>query len=216
MKVLKTLIFTVLLLILSIIFYGLVAFVLLFFPKNFSNDHQQKTQTLYLYHNTMHSDIILDLNTVKLPWDKLLPQTIRGRTQGYISFGWGDKETYLSTPTWKEIAPSVALKALFTNTPSVIHVSYYRRLHNDHIHLKRIKITPQQYSQLEQSLRRSFGESPQYIAMAYGTNDALYHSSESYNFINTCNTWTGDRLRESNISMSYWTPLSYHVTKSLE
>lgn len=197
-----------------VLIYGLVALLLTLFPKKIET-HKPQDQTVYLYHNAMHSDIILDLKTVTQPWRQQLSEIIRENRQGYITFGWGDQETYLSTPQWADIPTSTALKALFTNTPSVIHVSYYPYIPLNSHEIKKIKLTAQQSLNLEDSLIRAFGEKPIFLRYGYGSDDAFYQSEEIYNLFHTCNTWTGDRLRESNISMSYWTPLSYNVVNAL-
>jgi hypothetical protein len=49
----------------------------------------------------------------------------------------------------------------------------------------------------------------------YGREDFFYDAKANYNFINTCNTWTGDKLRESNVTMPYWTPFVWSVTSPL-
>ncbi|RUM71342.1 MAG: hypothetical protein DSZ07_00665, partial [Sulfurovum sp.] len=49
----------------------------------------------------------------------------------------------------------------------------------------------------------------------YGRDDLFYPSIYKYNLFNTCNTWTGDQLREANVSISYWTPLSSNIIDSL-
>jgi len=215
MKLLKPLFVLFSLFISLLLFYGAISFVLSLFPKEYLT-LEPKDKTLYIYYNSMHSDIILDLKTTKLNWQKYFPEVIQGRSSGYISFGWGDQETYLNTPEWKDIKISTAIKALFTNTPSLIHISYYTSIGKNNPDIKELKITSKQLHTLESSLMHSFGKKPHYISMGYGKNDAFYHSNMTYNLINTCNTWIGDRLREANITMSYWTPFSYNVINSLK
>ncbi|HHH19887.1 MAG TPA: DUF2459 domain-containing protein [Campylobacterales bacterium] len=215
MKRLKPLFFVMIAITFMGFLYGTIALLLTYFPKSHPST-DEKNATIYLYHNAMHSDIILDIRMARLDWDKILPEIIRGRQRGYLAFGWGDRETYLSTPEWEQIATSTALKALFTNTPSLIHASFYTQIRKGDVDVKTIKLTPQQLHGLEESLRRTFGRRPTYLSMGYGPNDAFYDSEATYNLIQTCNTWTGDRFREANITMSYWTPLSYNVVHSLE
>ncbi|MCH9741041.1 MAG: DUF2459 domain-containing protein [Epsilonproteobacteria bacterium] len=214
MKVLKPLLFILLTPLTIILLYGLVAFILTFFPVNSPVDNSEKNETIYLIHDEMHSDIVINLETSTMPWGELLPEVIRNRSRGYIAFGWGDKETYLSTPTWDEIKTSTALKALFINTSSLMHITFYSDI-NHYSNVKKISLSREQYTILEKSLLKDFDNKPQYKANGYGYNDAFYHSPSIYNIIKTCNTWTGDRLREANITMSYWTPFSYNVLNSL-
>ncbi len=161
----------------------------------------------------MHSDIVFNLETSKVDWNRFLPQVVQGRKIGYLAFGWGDKETYLNTPTWDDLKLSTALKALFLNTPSLLHVAYYRDI--DYYQTKEVVLTQKQFDSLEQILKREFSKVPYYEAKGFGRDDAFYSSNRVYNAINTCNTWSGDRLREANIGMSYWTPFSFNVVESL-
>jgi uncharacterized protein (TIGR02117 family) len=198
---------------LLILFYFMIALLFCWFPKNHiepSPQHHQ-TKTVYILYDEMHSDIVLKIDK---KWQTYLPEITKNR-QGYLAFGWGDKETYLNTPTWSDLKLSTTLKALFINTPSLIHMSYYPNIHHS-ANLKSIHITKKQYQKIEDSLLKSFGKSPTYYHQGYGLNDAFYTSPLDYNLIQTCNTWSGDILRDANISMSYWTPFSACVTKNLQ
>ena len=204
--------FTIFLLIplFSIVLYLLFSFVFTLFPTEPLNEIQDKK--IYILYNEMHTDIILKLTKNNKKWNRLFP--LKYKEKGYLAFGWGDKETYLNTPTWNRLKISTILKALFINTPSLMHVSYYsdiKRFKN----IKIITLSKQQLQELEKSILKSFNfENNQYYK-AYANNDLFYPSTHQYNLFHTCNTWTGDRLREANITMSYWTPLSQNVISSL-
>ncbi len=130
-----------------------------------------------------------------------------------MAFGWGDKETYLNTPTWSDISILTTLKALFINTPSLLHVIYYKDI-EWFKHLKRVKVSLEQEELLMQSILNSFNKKENPL-QGYSKNDLFYPSLYRYNLFYTCNTWTGERLRDANISVAYWTPFSYNVVASL-
>ena len=213
MKILKSLSYLLVGMLLITLLYFSTAFLLANFPKQGSCTQQD--QTLYLLYDEMHSDIILDLTTAGYPWRKLLPNIRQYPHRGYLGFGWGDKGTYLSTPTWDKLTPSIAFKALFLNTDSLIHVNYYPRIKNFRNSIA-IKVNNAQYHTIEKLILRSFGEQPHFVRRGYWRRDAFYDSPYQYNLFKTCNTWTGDILREANITMSYWTPLSDNVVRSLK
>ncbi len=194
-------------------FYVGVSYIFMIFSSKGSITNSSKTQKIYILYNSMHSDIVFNLETSKVDWNRFLPQVVQGRKIGYLAFGWGDKETYLNTPTWDDLKLSTALKALFLNTPSLLHVAYYRDI--DYYQTKEVVLTQKQFDSLEQILKREFSKVPYYEAKGFGRDDAFYSSNRVYNAINTCNTWSGDRLREANIGMSYWTPFSFNVVESL-
>ncbi|SFV59332.1 hypothetical protein MNB_SV-13-183 [hydrothermal vent metagenome] len=195
-----------------ITFYFLTAYFLTFFPSK-QDKNSQKTEEIYILYNEMHSDIIIKIDTI----DKLLKEHINKTIpykKGYLAFGWGDKETYLNTPTWNDIKISTSLKALFINTPSVMHISFYRNI-NRFRNIKIVKLSKEAKKRLEKSILKSFDLEKNKVYTGYGENDFFYPSIYYYNMFNTCNTWIGDRLREANVSISYWTPLSYNIIDSL-
>jgi len=200
-------------LILIPLLYGLVSYLFMLFPSNGSQDNIPKEQKIYIVYDSMHTDIVLNLKTSKVDWSRLLPEVVKGRKKGYLGFGWGDKETYLNTPTWDDLKVSTALKALFLNTPSLLHVAYYRDI--NYYQTKEAALTQKQFDSLEKILKREFSKEPHYEAKGFGRDDAFYSSNRVYNAIKTCNSWSGDRLREANIGMSYWTPFSFNVVGSL-
>ena len=195
-------------------FYTVLAYLFMLFPSNGSTTDKPKEQKIYILYDSMHTDIVLNLESSKIDWNRLLPEVVQGRKKGYLGFGWGDKETYLNTPTWDDLKYSTALKALFLNTLSLLHVGYYRDIHR-YQEVKEVALTQKQFEALEQGLKREFSKKPHYESKGFGSDDSFYTSNRAYNAIKTCNSWSGDRLREANISMSYWTPFSFNVLGSL-
>ncbi len=210
MRFFKYIIYATLILLISYISLG---YILTFFPKISNISNSLKDKTLYIYYDNMHSDIIINLKETNRDWKKLFPKLLKDNS-GYIEFGWGDRDTYLTTPEWKDLKVSIALKALFINSSSLIHTIYYRDI-NNFTNIKKIKVTKKQYIEIEKRILKSFGEKPKFISKGYWDCDAFYSSIHKYNILNTCNRWTGDILRESNVTMSYWTPLSFMVISSL-
>ncbi|MCK4442118.1 MAG: DUF2459 domain-containing protein [Sulfurovaceae bacterium] len=212
MKIFKNILYFIITLIFIVIVYIYTAYIFTIFPYQNKIVNNKKTKNIYLYYDNMHTDIIINIKDTNYNWQKILPKLLKNRTKGYISFGWGDKETYLNTPSWSDLKLTTALKALFINTPSIIHIRYYNNI-NKNNDIKKIEVTNKQYKHIENSLLDSFGEKIIFIHKGYWRNDLFYYSPYKYNLIHTCNTWTGDILRESNITMSYWTPMSCCVIK---
>ena len=213
MKVLNKVIYIILSQMIVLILYISIAFGLSFFTTH-PEIKENKEQTIYILYSSMHSDIVINLEKSVLPWKKYLPELLKSKNKGFISFGWGDKETYLNTPTWNDLKLSTALNALFINTPSLMHVTYLKTIHRFK-YLKAIEITKEQHKQLEENILKSFGNEIKIYQKGYRYNDKFYDSEDKYNIINTCNTWTGKSLYDANISVSRWTPFSYNVIYSL-
>jgi uncharacterized protein (TIGR02117 family) len=163
----------------------------------------------------MHSDIVIDSSSLGNIFKDYLEDTHRHR-EGYLAFGWGDRATYLNTPMWGDIELTTTLKALFINTPSVVHVHFYQEIKTFQ-NLKKVKLSYEEKELLIKSIFKSFDikKIEKEKSQGYGKNDFFYPSIYQYNLFNTCNTWTGERLKESNISISYWTPFSYNIIDSL-
>ena len=205
--------FTILLIFLTpIVLYLSTAFLLSFFPTK-NSSQIKKEKTVYIIYDDVHSDIAFNLKDISDKWIRNLP-ILKNRKEGYIAFGWGDKETYINTPTWNNIKISTSLKALFINTPSLMHITYYPSI-NYFRGVKPIKISSNQSKKIKESIFKSFNFKKN-IYNGYGHNDLFYDSYYKYNFVYTCNTWTGDVLREANISMSYWTPFSTNIINSFK
>ena len=207
-KLLKYLLYFIFLILLSIGIYALTTYIFTLFPKKPIN-HLEQNKKIYILYNDFHSDIVFnikELNMSKFP-------KFKNKKFGYLSFGWGDKETYLNTPDIKNIKISTTLKALFINSPSLMHVSYIRNI-RQYKDVKTIKLSKEQQKVLKKSILNTFNFQ-EATYKGYGKQDIFYTAKGDYNFINTCNTWTGDKLREANVSMSYWTPISWSVTTDL-
>jgi len=211
MKIFKYLLYLIIAVVSIVIIYITIAYIFILFPYHSKIDKNKKSKIIYLYYDDMHSDIILNIRDTKHNWQKLLPQLLKDKTRGFISFGWGDQETYIHTPTWSDLKITTALKALFINTPSLMHINYYDNINRDGDNIKKVRVTKTQYKHIEDSILKSFGNKPILLYKGYWGNDLFYYSPYKYNLIHTCNTWSGNILRESNITMSYWTPFSYCV-----
>jgi uncharacterized protein (TIGR02117 family) len=196
------------------ILYFLTAYLLVFLPTTKEEKEQKRDEDIYILYDTMHSDILLNIKSLNNKKLTIQLRTFINKREGYLAFGWGDKETYLNTPTWNDIKISTSLKALFINTHSLMHVSYISNI-KKYKNIKKLKISKEQLAVLEKSILKSFNLELSTYYQGYGRDDFFYPSVYKYNLFNTCNTWTGDRLREANVSMSYWTPLSSNIIDSL-
>ena len=207
-KILKYLFFLMAFALLIVAFYFSIAYGFTFFPKK-SISHQTKAkETVHIFYSNIHSDIVFNIKDINL---SNFPQ-FKEKKNGYLAFGWGDKETYLTTPYIEDIKISTSLKALFINTPSLMHVSYIPFI-SRYKNIKILKLSKRQKEHLKESIMQSFW-SQKKVYKGYGREDFFYTAKGQYNFINTCNTWTGDRLRESNVTMPYWTPFVWSITNS--
>ncbi len=168
---------------------------------------------IYLLTNGVHSDLVVPVKSAEFDWSKEIPfeNTLSKRTDfKYLSIGWGDKGFYLDTPTWTELKVSTALKAAFWLGESAMHCTFY-----DEIKVgkdcKKITLTKPQYQELIAFIREKFDRDqngkPILIKTdaVYGKDDAFYEAKGSYNFTETCNTWTNDGLKVAGQKAALWT-----------
>jgi len=194
------------------ILYLLTPYILALFPKK-GIDNNKTDRVIYLYYDALHTNIILDVRRDRDNWIKFLPNLLNGKEFSYLEFGLGDKETYLNTKYWSNLSIKTALKALFLDTDSVIHVSYYKYINV--CALKEIRVNEIQYRAVIDLIKKSFGKKVQFISNGYFGNDKFYKAIYRYNLLFTCNTWVAEILKEANITAIRWSPLSYPLIISL-
>lgn len=172
-----------------------------------------KNVEIYILTNGMHTDLVLPIKSAQIDWSQEIPfeNTLSKRTNfQYLSVGWGDKGFYLDTPTWAELKVSTALKAAFWLSESAMHCTFYDRMTESET-CKKIKLTEQQYQELIGFIRNKFDRDqngkPILIKTdaVYGKDDAFYDAKGSYNFLETCNTWTNNGLKVAGQKAALWT-----------
>lgn len=209
MKKLKILLILLPLLIIS---YTAIAFLLMLFPTPAMHNNEQSTiRYISLTRDLAHANIMLDLSRSSIAWHTLLPDLIPAK-QGYLLIGWGDQTLYQSTPTWADLEISVAAKALFMNTPAVLHFYYLPSLEGFQGEKVTLNIDTTTSQAIEQHILQTFQHNPPRLSSAgYTEYDRFYYAKGEYNILITCNTWIGNILQQSGVSISRWTPFSYNV-----
>jgi len=197
-----------------IFLYILLAVFLTILPVNCNYKPPEKGIIIYLTSNEVHTDFVLPVKTQQKDWRKDFPDTTFRKVDStfkYISFGWGDKEFYLNTPTWSDFKLNIALQALFFSSASLMHITYLKSNPIESDFSKKLLITEKQYRGLIDYLDHSFtkDKNGKYILIKVpfrSSNENYYESGESYNFINTCNNWTNEGLKLMGIKTATWAP----------
>ncbi|MFC6999665.1 TIGR02117 family protein [Rufibacter roseus] len=176
------------------------------------NDKQEVS--IYILTNGVHTDLVLPVKTQYMDWEQFIPIA---NTEGkdtlakYVALGWGDKGFYLETPTWADLKPSTALKAVFGLSYSAMHATFYRNMYESDI-CRRINMSAEQYQRLVSYVKARFKEDGSGKAIYiktnanYGPDDAFYEAHGSYNLFYTCNTWANNGLKAAGQKASLWTP----------
>lgn len=179
------------------------------------NDKQGKIN-IYLVSNGVHTDIVMPMKTNVYDWNTVLSplHTRSGRAAQYVGLGWGDRGFYLESPTWADLRPGTALKAISGMGGSAMHVTFYERAPQEHVDSIRIQLTAAEYERLINDILPSFKFNPQtqqpiQIPNAfYHDSDVFYEATGTYHLFNTCNTWTNSKLKKSGLKAVVWTPFA--------
>ena len=171
--------------------------------------------TVYLANNGLHSDIVMPVRAQGLDWAPLLPKRHFGAPDpaaAWVAFGAGERRVYLDTPRWRDITLPTIWASL-TGGERVMHVEWVA---DPGYAAREIRLRPEEYRRLWQSIRAEFALDPQGHPIridhpGYGPGDAFYEGRGKATAVNTCNNWAANRLRIAGVKTSLWPPFAQGV-----
>ena len=207
---------------------GFIAAILLYFLASIAgsllpaNSHwvpPREGVRIYIYSNGVHTGIVMPKQNSIKDWRTLASTrhlaNPRYGASSHLLVGWGERRFYLETPTWAELNPLVAARALIYGPRTLLHIDH---IHNPRVgpDMRPLTIGNKQYAELvwriEQQFRRD--RMGHVIPLpGYGPDDVFYEAKGHYSFIRTCNEWTGEHLRAIGVRVGQWTPFSYSVMR---
>jgi len=196
--------------------YILLSFVMMLFSsKTICNS---KEKTVYLYQDLAHTELLIPLPYFKQTYQKSFPKLLKGASSGYLAFSYGDEEFMMKVPTWDKVEVGIALKSLFTDTPALLRVGHYWDI-NKQMCIK-LKLSQKCLEKLNQSILNSFSLKDRafdhYNDHYKEQNTFYFKAKKSYNLFHTCNSWTGDKLRDAGLGVPFITPFAQQVTYNLD
>ncbi len=171
-------------------------------------DPEVAEHIIYLNTNGVHLDIVIPMENL----DSLLLSGLkRDSRDRYLSFGWGEENFYLHTPTWADLTFSNAFSALFLRTTTLMHVTRHKRKRLDWIE---IKVNDTELSQLNAYIIGTFrldanGRKLPLESDSYSSRHAFYQAVGSYSCFKTCNSWVNTGFKESGLRSCLWTPFAF-------
>ena len=96
-------------------------------------DNTVSDKSIYLSTNGVHLDIVVPKNNLD---SSLLSGIKHKQTDNYLSFGWGDENFYINTPTWGDLTFKDAFRAMFLKSTTLMHVTRYTQKRSDWIEIK--------------------------------------------------------------------------------
>lgn len=192
--------------------YLLVSLILTIIPINSKITHSEKNKSIYLNSNGVHLNIII-------PKDQIDPYLIAGLEyeidDQYFSFGWGDRNFYLETPSWSDLTFKNAFNALIIQSPTLIHLTRYSTARDD---WAEIKVNQGQVKKINQYIYDSFyfdSKNRKVILnnKGYSNNDDFYEAIGSYTYYKTCNSWVNSGLKKGDVKACLWTPFEFGLLR---
>lgn len=198
-----------------IILYVVSAFILSAIPTGGTASSRSKDKRIYLFSNGVHLDIILPVSLVPTA---LRDQLLRDPEVSLVGIGWGDKGFYLDTPTWAELSPVVAVKAMFLPSPTAMHVTEHRSVADK---WSAVDISQEQLDTLNGYISAYFskdkeGRVQEIIDAGYTPQDRFYEAEGNYSCFKTCNTWVNSAMKEIGVKTAIWTPMDKGVLRYIE
>ena len=148
---------------------------------------------------------------------KVFPNLLGNNPHGYIAFSYGDRDFMMDKNGFLDLNMTLAFQGLFVNTPALIKVGHYGGF--DKEKCDEVMLSKKCFAILKESILASFSKKDEKYIRYHDSYQRYYvhyfQAKEAYNLFHTCNTWTGDRLREAGVSMPYWTPIAQNITSQL-
>lgn len=182
------------------------------------NSPETGTIEAYILSNGVHTDIVVPVRNTQVDWTQWVAYTdtpVPDTTRGYVGFGWGDKGFYLHTPTWSQLKPGTAIRAMFWLSTTAMHTTFHHQP-QEGPDCVRVLLTPAEYARLIAFIQNSFaldaqGRTQHIRGYSYGQHDAFYEAKRTYNLFYTCNTWANEGLKVAGQKAALWTPFDFGI-----
>lgn len=187
--------------------YFAAAGVLSHVPVNRGRREPADGVTIYLASNGIHTAIVVPARSGRVDWrgwiraSDLPDPKLAGQ---WLLFGWGDRDFYMNTPTWKDLRPGTALSALIGSGQTLVHVDHLDDFYAD-ADMRPLRLTPDEYLRLAGFIEQSMTDWPK-ATHGYGPRDVFYEGTGRYSILRTCNVWTGDALKAAGVRTAVWSP----------
>lgn len=208
----------------GVLLYGLLVLALGNIPVQ-GEPAAQKGIRIAVCGTEAHTDLVLPARVMssdtEIDWPSILPPpTDTPQPTDFVTIGWGQKEFFLTTPTWGDLRLSTALRAML-GAPSVLRVYYEPALPPQSPWCRHMVISPTRYGDLARYIQREILESPSGRAIpvvypAVGKQGTVFYEGRSlFHAFKTCNTWTLGGVKAAGLPAPVWTPLAYFVFRHL-
>ncbi len=187
--------------------YIVISLILTYITVNKTELSAPNNKKIYLSTNGVHLYIIIPNNNLSTE----LKKDLAFSNNTYFSFGWGDENFYLNTPTWNDLTFKNAFTALFLKTTTLIHVTKYKQIEESWIVIPLSEYELQKINKfIYQSFKKDANGNKRSVASSgYSIHSTFYKATGSYSLFKTCNTWVNKAFKESGLKSCFWTPFDF-------
>jgi len=188
--------------------YIIISLILTYITVNSTELSVDNNKAVYLSTNGVHINIVIPVNDLEFELKEGLEFT---QNEKYFSFGWGDENFYLNTPTWNDLTFSNTFNALFLKTSTLIHLTRYKQISKS---WTKVILSEYEMKKLNQFISASFkkdanGKKIIIAHSGYSINDDFYKAIGSYSCFKTSNSWANKAFKESGLKSCLWTPFDF-------
>lgn len=204
---------------------GLLA-IAAFTPRKWSfPEHYACEYKIYVSGDGFHTNLFIPVETNAFNWRNQLnlDQIANRPSQAYryLQFGWGDRIFYIETPSWDQVQPTNALRALFYwQNESALFIKGHNAMPQLNEQVKCLKLDRADYLALMQFIQDTFAKGdraqPQRLANGQDGQSGFFAANGYYSIFNTCNSWTADGLRAANVNTPLWAGLANPLMRQLK
>ena len=177
---------------------------------------------IFLKSDGIHTDFILPMKNEIFDWRTKINKTlfdIELEPDTMLEVGWGEQGFYFEIPTWADLTPRIAFKAMCVPSTSLFHVKAYNEFPESFKFLQTVYIDSIQYEKLVQYILKGFeqenGELIHIEGRSYTENDVFYRSPYKYHALNNCNVWVIKGLRHIGLRTALWSPIAHAIFRHL-
>ena len=188
--------------------YLIISLLLTFITINREDSDVENKKEIFLSTNGVHLEIIIPVNNLSTELKEDIEFTPDDK---YFSFGWGDENFYLNTPTWADLTFKNAFIALFSKSSTLIHLTRWKQVKSS---WTKVIIGESEMKKLNNYLSTSFRQNKNGNKIilnnsGYSINDDFYKANGSFSCFKTCNTWVNKAFKESDLKSCLWTPFDF-------
>jgi uncharacterized protein (TIGR02117 family) len=192
--------------------YLIIALILSIITVNGNRNQQTGDKIIYLTTNGVHLGIVLPIAHIE---NSLISDLYIETSDQYLSFGWGDKNFYLNTPTWGDLTIKNAFSAVFLKSATLLHVTRYQAAHSKWI---AVNVSEEALKQLNYYIANTFALNKNGLKImlegkGYTKWDNFYQAKGSYSLFKTCNTWVNTGFKQSGLKACFWTPFDFGLLR---